>query len=85
MKRRNTDKQGAMAAAVAGIAAIPGLFGRRRQQQSLDAIHNMIIEQIRRAFHGNPEVKARLSKIDREVLEGRMSPTQAAMRLLAVE
>ncbi|MDR0578849.1 MAG: methylmalonyl Co-A mutase-associated GTPase MeaB [Candidatus Accumulibacter sp.] len=64
---------------------VSGVFERRRQQQNLDWMHNLILEQIRRAFYGNSGVRARLPGIEREVIEGRMSPTLAATRLLAVE
>jgi LAO/AO transport system kinase len=65
--------------------AASGVFARRRRQQDLDWMHNLILEQIKRAFYGNAQVKLNLPAIERMVVEGRMSPTQAATRLLGLE
>jgi LAO/AO transport system kinase len=62
-----------------------GVFAQRRQQQEIDWMHNLIVEQIKRAFYGNPEVKLNLPLIERQVIDGLISPTQAATRLLALE
>jgi LAO/AO transport system kinase len=61
------------------------VFERRRHQQDLDWMHNLILEQIKRTFYGRPDIKLNLPAIERKVIEGRMSPTQAATQLLALE
>ena len=48
-------------------------------------MHNLILEQIKRTFYDSPEVRQYLPAIERKVIEGRMSPTQAATQLLALE
>jgi hypothetical protein len=48
-------------------------------------MHNLILEQIKRTFYGRPDIKLNLPAIERKVIEGRMSPTQAATQLLALE
>lgn len=62
-----------------------GVFERRRHQQDLDWMHNLILEQIKRTFYGRPDVRLNLPEIERKVIEGRMSPTQAATQLLVLE
>lgn len=62
-----------------------GVFERRRHQQDLDWMHNLILEQIKRTFYSRPDVKLNLPAIERKVIEGQMSPTQAATQLLALE
>jgi LAO/AO transport system kinase len=62
-----------------------GVFERRRHQQDLDWMHNLILEQIKRAFYASANVRLNLPAIERMVIEGRMSPTQAAKRLLDLE
>jgi LAO/AO transport system kinase len=62
-----------------------GVFEKRRQQQNLDWMHHLVLEQIKRAFYGNPEVRLNMPEIERQIITGRISPTQAATRLLALE
>lgn len=62
-----------------------GVFGRRRHQQDLDWMHNLILEQIKRTFYGRPDIKQNLPAIEQKVIEGLMSPTQAATELLSLE
>jgi len=61
-----------------------GVFEERRQQQSLDWMHNLIIEQIKRSFYENPGVKFEIPMIEQKVNEGKISPTQAAMHLISM-
>lgn len=59
-----------------------GVFARRRQQQNLDWMHNLVLEQIKRSFYGNGAVRLKLPAIEQQVIAGLISPTQAATRLL---
>ena len=62
-----------------------GVFEKRRQQQNLDWMHHLVLEQIKRAFYGSPSVKQEMPAIERKVIAGEISPTQAATRLLRLE
>lgn len=61
-----------------------GVFQQRRQQQNLDWTHNLVLEQIRRAFYANPDVRRRLPEVERKIVGGQISPTQAANLLLSI-
>ncbi len=62
-----------------------GVFERRRHQQNLDWMHNLIVEQIKRSFYGKSAVRLNMPAIEQEVIGGRISPTRAATLLLAIE
>lgn len=62
-----------------------GVFEKRRQQQNLDWMHNLVLEQIKRSFYGNANVRLNMPAIERQVIGGKISPTQAATLLLALE
>ncbi|MDR0378882.1 MAG: methylmalonyl Co-A mutase-associated GTPase MeaB [Candidatus Accumulibacter sp.] len=59
-----------------------GVFEKRRQQQNLDWMHAMVLEQIKRSFYGNPKVRLEMPTIEQKIINGEISPTQAATRLL---
>ncbi|MDR2788333.1 MAG: methylmalonyl Co-A mutase-associated GTPase MeaB [Candidatus Accumulibacter sp.] len=59
-----------------------GVFEKRRQQQNLDWMHNLVVEQIKRAFYGNANIKLNMQAIEQRVIDGKISPTQAATHLL---
>ena len=61
-----------------------GVFERRRHQQELDWMHNLILEQIKRVFYAQPRVQQHRGVIEDLVIRGRLSPTQAATQLLAL-
>jgi hypothetical protein len=48
-------------------------------------MHHLVLEQIKRAFYGSPSVKQEMPAIERKVIAGEISPTQAATRLLRLE
>ncbi|MDR2112865.1 MAG: methylmalonyl Co-A mutase-associated GTPase MeaB [Candidatus Accumulibacter sp.] len=64
---------------------LSGVFGKRRQQQNLDWMHNLVLEQIKHSFYNHPDVRLNMPAIEQEVIGGRLSPTQAATRLLSLE
>ncbi|MDR3300410.1 MAG: methylmalonyl Co-A mutase-associated GTPase MeaB [Candidatus Accumulibacter sp.] len=59
-----------------------GVFEKRRQQQNLDWTHNLVLEQIKRTFYGNPNVRMNMPAIEQKIIGGQISPTQAASLLL---
>jgi LAO/AO transport system kinase len=63
---------------------LSGVFGKRRQQQNLDWMHNLVLEQIKHAFYNDPDVKRNMPAIEQQVIGGRISPTQAATQLLSM-
>ena len=62
-----------------------GVFGKRRQQQNLDWMHNLIAEQLRRRFYGHANVRLNQSAIENGVINGTISPTHAATLMLGLE
>ncbi|MDR2451147.1 MAG: methylmalonyl Co-A mutase-associated GTPase MeaB [Candidatus Accumulibacter sp.] len=63
---------------------LSGVFVKRRQQQNLDWMHNLVLEQIKRSFYGNASVRQNMPAIEQQVIGGRISSTQAATRLFAL-
>jgi LAO/AO transport system kinase len=63
---------------------LSGVFEKRRQQQNLDWMHNLVLEQIKRSFYSNTSVRQNMPAIEQQVIGGRISSTQAATRLLAL-
>jgi hypothetical protein len=45
-------------------------------------MHAMVLEQIKRSFYGNPKVRLEMPTIEQKIINGEISPTQAATRLL---
>jgi LAO/AO transport system kinase len=56
---------------------------RRRQQQALDWLEDIVQEELRRRFHHDAQVQARLPEIHDALLRGEMTPVRAARELLA--
>ena len=65
-----------------GQTTASGVFGRRRQRQDLDWMHNLIGEQLRRDFYNHPGVRMKLPEFEEMIIQGRTSPTRAARMLL---
>lgn len=59
-----------------------GSFEGRRRQQTLEWVHAMAHDALLEAFHQNPEVKALLPEIEKQVLEGQIPAAMAAKSLL---
>lgn len=59
-----------------------GVYEKRRKQQNLAWVHNMVNEHLHRIFYDHPNVSGRLPQIEKGVLEGKLSPTAAATELL---
>jgi LAO/AO transport system kinase len=64
------------------VTTASGIFHRRRQQQTLDWIYTMIDEYLRTRFFQHQIIQSILPQIEKEVLSGRESATQAFKRLV---
>jgi LAO/AO transport system kinase len=60
-----------------------GVFQKRRREQNLDWMHDLLNESLRRRFLGDPNIQERLAGISRNVAEGRTPPVKAVEELLA--
>ena len=58
-----------------------GVFDKRRQQQNLDWMHNLVAEQLKRDFYNHPYVRMNLPLIEERIINGTLSPTHAATLL----
>lgn len=59
-----------------------GWLERRRRQQALDWMRELVIFGLEEQFRRSPLVERNLSQIQRDVVDGRLSPFSAARRLL---
>ncbi|MBL8296149.1 MAG: methylmalonyl Co-A mutase-associated GTPase MeaB [Bryobacterales bacterium] len=59
-----------------------GWLDRRRHQQALEWMRELVIFGLEEQFHRSPLVERNLSQIQEEVVAGRLSPFSAARRLL---
>ncbi|MBN2635755.1 MAG: methylmalonyl Co-A mutase-associated GTPase MeaB [Prolixibacteraceae bacterium] len=57
-------------------------FNARRNQQSIYWMHETIEEQLKRTFYGNAEIKSELVKIEKDVLQHKISSFAAAGKLM---
>ena len=55
---------------------------RRRQQQNIDWVHNLVSEHLKRTFYGHPNIRINLPAIEEKIRAGELSSTQAALMLL---
>ena len=61
-----------------------GVFDQRRRRQTMEWVHTMARDYLERLFFGHPAVKTELHRVEREVLDGHLSPSQAVGRLISV-
>lgn len=59
-----------------------GEFERRRQQQSMAWVFSMVEDYLKDSFYQDPQVRAALPDIEKNILDGSMLPTTAAEDLL---
>ncbi|MBS1260734.1 MAG: putative GTPase [Calditrichaeota bacterium] len=59
-----------------------GSFAQRRRSQARDWIHDLVRETLAREFNRHPEVQRLLPELERQVVEGKLPATSAAIRLL---
>ncbi len=60
-----------------------GDFYSRRQKQSLNWMHTMIVEQIKRSFFQNPDIRKEMPEIEKMVSEGHIPVTSAVEKLMS--
>jgi putative protein kinase ArgK-like GTPase of G3E family len=60
-----------------------GIIAKRRQQQSLEWLSDLIHDELRRRFHHDPRVAARLPGMQQALLRGDMTAVRTAKVLLA--
>ncbi|MEI6351189.1 MAG: methylmalonyl Co-A mutase-associated GTPase MeaB [Verrucomicrobiota bacterium] len=65
------------------IGVETGFFEEHRRKQTLNWIHEMLEQELWRAFTHNPVIVAEWPRVERDVLAGRLSATGAVKQLLA--
>ncbi|MDB6058940.1 MAG: methylmalonyl Co-A mutase-associated GTPase MeaB [Verrucomicrobiales bacterium] len=60
-----------------------GIIKRRRQQQSIDWLTDLIADELHRKFYQHPAVSAQLASVKGALLQGELTPMQGAKKLLA--
>jgi LAO/AO transport system kinase len=60
-----------------------GVIARRRQQQALDWLTDLIQDELRRSFYQDSRVAQQLAPVQGALLRGEMTAVQAARKLLA--
>ena len=63
-------------------ASESGRLRSRRREQEREWMHQLVTERLRTAFLARPEIRGMLPELEAAVMEGRMTATDAAMRLL---
>lgn len=59
-----------------------GFFDNRRKKQIIDWVYAMIEDEIKNNFYNNPNISSMRPGIEKEVLSGTITPTQAVSELL---
>ena len=60
-----------------------GIIARRRQDQSLTWLNDLILDELKRRFYRDPRVKTRLPLVQQTLLRGEITAVRAAETLLA--
>lgn len=60
-----------------------GLFEERRNRQKLDWVYSMVEENLFQRFYANPEIQKIKSGLDKDILEGKVTPTSAYNLLIS--
>lgn len=68
----------------AALTKSNGYFDRKRREQTKYWMYEAVNEALRDRFYNNPQVQTRLPKLEREVLEGKISSFAAARELLLI-
>ncbi|MDR3366436.1 MAG: methylmalonyl Co-A mutase-associated GTPase MeaB [Prevotellaceae bacterium] len=68
----------------AALTKSNGYFDQKRREQTKYWMYEAIHEALRDRFYNNPQVKIALPKLEREVLEGKISSFAAARELLQI-
>ncbi|TAL68016.1 MAG: methylmalonyl Co-A mutase-associated GTPase MeaB [Bacteroidetes bacterium] len=59
-----------------------GVFEARRKEQTLDWVYAMVEESLKNQFYGNTKVEKKRIEIDKKLLEGKITPTNAVNELM---
>jgi LAO/AO transport system kinase len=60
-----------------------GVIARRRQQQSLNWLEDLIADELKRRFYADPRVTSQLSQVQQALMKGEITAVHAAESLLA--
>jgi len=58
------------------------VFEERRNQQNLGWVHDLVSERLLNNFYSDPAVRGKLPQLEKDVIEGKIPPTQAAWNLM---
>lgn len=58
------------------------VFDKRRKEQTLQWVYSIIEEELKKRFYENPEISRILPEIEKSVLDGILTPTNAVSQLL---
>ena len=61
-----------------------GVFGERRKNQTVDWVFTLVMDQLNQRFLNHEGIKNIMPQIKKELVEGNISPTHAATRLLNI-
>jgi LAO/AO transport system kinase len=61
-----------------------GVFTQRRQQQNLGWVHDLVGEHLSNIFYQDSRIKAILPDLEKQVIAGKLPPTQAARKLMEI-
>ncbi len=61
-----------------------GVFLKRRQEQSLRWVRDMIDEHLHNLFFNNVVIQGRMGEVENAVLDGEMSESQAVEELITI-
>jgi len=64
------------------ITSNNGAFTRRRREQARDWLHQMVDERLKESFYSDPAVAALLPEMEKQVLEGTVPASRAALSVL---
>jgi LAO/AO transport system kinase len=67
-----------------GAAKASGVFEERRRNQTVDWVFTLVMEQLKSRFLNHQEVKELIPRIKKDLVEGVLSPTNAATLLLNI-
>ena len=59
-----------------------GIFDLRRREQTLDWVNSMLEETLKSRFYSNPKIVKKKNEIDKKLLEGKITPTNAVKLLI---
>lgn len=61
-----------------------GIFDQRRRQQTLEWVYTIIEEELKKKFFNDPDIAKVLPEIEKNVLSGALTPTNAVNQLLNI-